>query len=140
MPVFEKRKEIRTNSSFISTLWKKLFMHFLVCWTKESLRNRENTRFRRSMMYGLLRKILHSIGKKLKAQGIIECERDLFYLTIEELLALNEGTAVSTLMKDLIQARKENYHFYKTLVLPDRSSQQGSSQRILIYILKKNQI
>lgn len=80
--------------------------------TKESLANRENLRFARTRVFGRVRKIVQTMGLRLLEQNCIDSMEDVFYLTIEELLGLIDGTAVSTNLKALIALRKEEQaHF-----------------------------
>ncbi|SCX90725.1 PEP/pyruvate-binding domain-containing protein [Butyrivibrio sp. INlla14] len=98
--------------------------------------NRESSRLNRTRIFGIVRTIFLQIGKNLADKGIIESQRDIFYLTIDEIwdlvesdsgtlseecdteknLTRNAGnTEASAGIKYLIHNRKEDYKFFEKL-------------------------
>ncbi len=63
-------------------------------------------------IYEKLRKFFELMGQKYQNLGQIEKSEDLFYLTLEEMLALEEGRAATTSWKNLIAIRQEEYQHY----------------------------
>jgi hypothetical protein len=59
-----------------------------------------------------LRKFFELMGQKYQAMGQFERADDLFFLTLEEILAFEEGRAATTNWKSLIVARREEYQGY----------------------------
>ena len=74
--------------------------------------NREISRLNRSRIYGIVRLIIDTLGKKYKEQGLIEDEFDIYYLKIDEVLELASKPSD---MKEKVKYRKEKYELYKEL-------------------------
>ena len=77
--------------------------------TRRAVRNRENTRFARTRAYGIARKMFQAIGSDLSKLDILESDRDIFYLTIEEVYGIHQGTLTTTKLKELVRLRKGEY-------------------------------
>lgn len=105
----------------------KLFVYnYITEKTRYFVRNRENLRFERTRVFGLVRKIMFNIGVRLYSCNIIEKPRDIFYLEIDEILGFIEGNATTTNLKDLIKIRKKQFNLYKTKQLPQRFNTYGA--------------
>lgn len=79
---------------------------------------RENLRYGRTRAFGIVREIFSHIGKKFHSQNIIENDRDIFYLTIEEIFSFVEGTSVTQNIKSLISLRKTEFENYRSQNIP----------------------
>jgi phosphohistidine swiveling domain-containing protein len=100
------------NLSSSKSLGRQLLIKLVAGQTQESLANRENLRFARTRVFGRVRKIVQTMGLRLREQNCIDSMEDVFYLTIEELLGFIDGTAVSSNLKALIALRREEQaHF-----------------------------
>lgn len=80
--------------------------------------SRENLRYERTRAFGIVREIFSAIGRRFHADGIIESDRDIFYLTKEELFSFIEGTSVTQDIKALIRLRKTEYENYQKQAPP----------------------
>jgi pyruvate,water dikinase len=76
------------------------------------VRNRERTRFARIRVYSLARTIFQSIGDDLAALQIIEQSRDVFWLSVEEVMGIYGATLPSVNLKAQVQLRKQEYAQY----------------------------
>lgn len=95
--------------------------------TRRAVRNRENLRFARTKVFGVARKIIRAMGACLKNLGFLRQESDVFYLTIEELIAFNEGRTVTLDLATLTEIRKKEFSsFDKTQPPPDRFLLEGA--------------
>ena len=74
--------------------------------------NREISRLNRSRIYGMVREIVRSLGKNFLATGLIDSEKDIFYLTYDEMFAMAKEPFD---VKDRIKQRKNEYRMYKCL-------------------------
>jgi pyruvate,water dikinase len=106
---------------------------FLFAWilktTRRLVRERENLRFERTRVFGRVRRIVLEMGKRLVAANRIEQARDVFYLEIDELLGLIEGTATTMLLTDLVALRKRNEEDFRNAPAPaDRFQTFGAVQ------------
>ncbi|KAF9116759.1 hypothetical protein BGX27_011073 [Mortierella sp. AM989] len=89
----------------------KIFM-WLLRNTRRVVKHRENLRFARSKVFGVMRRIFRGMGHQLVELGALETEQDVFYLTTEELLSYVDGRAVSRDLKALTRIRKSEFDGY----------------------------
>lgn len=89
---------------------------------RRHVRNRENLRFARSRLFGLLRGILNSLGAQWTQAGKLAQAADIYYLTIGEIWDFVEGTAVTQNLSALVSLRRAEYDAYRQnpSPLPDR--------------------
>lgn len=91
---------------------RRLF-RFVLKRARRGVRNRENMRFLRTRIYGLLRELLVAAGEELHHEGLIDSGDDVFYLTIDELWDFVKGTAVTTNLRALVALRQEEFAAYR---------------------------
>lgn len=80
---------------------------------RKAVRNRENTRFCRTRIYGVVRAMFFGIGRDYTLRGIINHQEDIFYLTLEELKGSLEGFNTIQNLKEVIELRKKQYAQYE---------------------------
>lgn len=85
---------------------------------REAVKNRENMRLARTRVFGIYRSMFLEIGNQLAFYGFLDDARDIFYLTIEEIYAFNDGRSVQTVMKPIVEARKAEFEEYEKEDLP----------------------
>ena len=68
----------------------------LLAWTRARVRDRENLRFERTRIFGHARRVFLAMGREMVAHGLLDDPRDVLHLTVGEVLALAEGSALST--------------------------------------------
>ena len=106
---------------------KRLVFNWVLKHTRGRVRDRENLRFERTRLFGRVRRIMVEAGRRLVAEGLLDRERDVFYLTLDEVLAYVEGTAVDTDLKSLARRRIEQFRQYKDGPPPaDRFETRGA--------------
>ena len=81
----------------------------------KGIANREISRLNRSRIYGIIRLIFTKIGDDFAKKDILEEKTDIFWLTVEEVFALVEGTSKISNVKDIVKNRKEEYEMYSCL-------------------------
>ncbi len=84
---------------------KRMIARWLVGWAKARVRDRENLRFERTRLFGRVRRIVLALGARLTEAGALDDPRDVFSLTIEELLGAVEGALVTTDLRRLVALR-----------------------------------
>lgn len=92
---------------------KKYLFSKILHLARSRVANRENLRFDRTRLFGRIRKIFVELGRRYAAAGLLEEERDIFYLDKEEALGFVEGTISCTDIKALAKARKNNFEEFK---------------------------
>lgn len=117
LEVFEKReKEIRENAESLLRQNIGGLRGLVYGWSlkhaRKAVMNRENTRFCRTRVYGIVRSMFYGIGKDYTARKIIDCKEDIFYITLQELKGSLEGTLTTQNLKTIIEERKSQYDGY----------------------------
>lgn len=77
------------------------------------VKNRENMRFARTRIYGIVRELLRSMGNRLAEAGVISDREDIFYLTLDEVWDYVKGTAVCTRLDELATLRRREFDAYR---------------------------
>ncbi len=85
---------------------------FLSRRASTGIMHREKSRLNRSRIFGLVREAVLRLGAIYSENGIIEEEKDVFYLTLEELRDLAENPAP---MKETVRSRKKQHSLYALL-------------------------
>ena len=85
---------------------RRIIAKWVVGWTKARVRDRENLRFERTRIFGYTRRVFLAIGREFTARGFVETPRDIFFLTIDEVLGAIEGYGLSPDLKSLVALRK----------------------------------
>ncbi|GJQ36116.1 MAG: phosphoenolpyruvate synthase [Anaerolineaceae bacterium] len=103
-------------------LHKRFAFQWILNNARRYVRNRENLRFARSRLFGLLRGILNSLGRQWAQAGVLPQAADVYYLTIGEIWDFVHGTAVTQDLKSIVSMRRTEFAGYKTdsVSLPDR--------------------
>lgn len=71
-----------------------------------TVRYRENLRFERTVVFGRIRRIMMEIGIRFCSRGAIDDAKDVFYLTLEEVLGFIDGTSPAYDLRALVTIRK----------------------------------
>ncbi len=97
-----------------SVPWLRKHMFGLVLRNaRKGVMNRENMRFARTRIYGVLRKLMQAMGHHLVTAGMLDAHRDIFYLTIDEVWDTVKGTAITTNLRGLAALRKTEFDAYR---------------------------
>lgn len=112
---FRADAEREAFSAIQKTLGRRALRRFRKHLTKlrAAIRNRENMRLARTRMFGLYRELFLELGKQLAFHDALDHPRDIFWLSLEELHAWNDGRAVQAKLKPLVSGRKEEYADYE---------------------------
>jgi phosphohistidine swiveling domain-containing protein len=90
----------------------------LVSWARARIVARENLRFERTRVFGRVRRIVLAMGRVLARRGAIDDARDVFHLTIDELLGFAEGNAASRELRALAAVRRAESARYAAASAP----------------------
>ncbi len=82
------------------------------------VKNRENLRFARTRIYGLLRELLRAVGEDFADAGLLDRADDVFYLTLDEVWDFTKGRAVTTNLRGLATLRREEFDAYRRMDPP----------------------
>ncbi|MEB3284142.1 MAG: PEP/pyruvate-binding domain-containing protein [Candidatus Sericytochromatia bacterium] len=92
----------------------------LLHWTRQHVRNRENMRFARTRLTGVLRRLFKAVGRDLVQVGILRRPDDVFFLSVEELTAYVDGRSITRDLGALADMRRREYAEYPAQEPPDR--------------------
>lgn len=99
--------------------FKRRVYGFVLRQTRKHVKNRENMRFARTRVYGMVRELVNAMGRRLEERGELERWRDVYYLTVEELMGFVDGTTYTTDLKGTVAVRKAEYERYRAEEEPD---------------------
>jgi phosphohistidine swiveling domain-containing protein len=96
------------------------------------VRDRENLRFERTRVFGVVRRIFVALGRHLAESGRLRAPRDVFYLTRAELFAAAEGAGPPQDLAGLVAERRARFEAYaRGPAPPDRFETRGASEGVL---------
>ena len=106
---------------------QRVLARWLLAWTRARVRDRENLRFERTRLFGRVRRIFLALGSRLAEAGLLKDRRDVFNLTVDELLGAVEGGGVTNDLKALAALRDaEQQAALKRPDPPERFSIRGA--------------
>ncbi len=121
-----KKSEMRVKKELGFNILKQGLFSIVLDQARLRVRNRENLRFERTRLFGLIREIFLGIGRSFYSEGIISDERDIFYLTKEEIFSYINGTSASSDLKKLIKMRKDELEGFESEKVADRFTTYGT--------------
>jgi len=107
--------EARVHSALAHRPIRRHVFGWVLKQTRQRVRCRENLRFERTRAFGMARRIGVEMGRRFNALGLIDKPRDIFYLTIDEMLAVVDGAAVTTDLAALVTLRRREFDLYHSL-------------------------
>jgi pyruvate,water dikinase len=104
---------------------KRLLFGFVLNNARRAIAYRENMRFARSRLYGIVRRIFQRMSELFVEQRILDETADIYYLTIDEIFGIVQGTAVTHNLRSLVQIRKAEYDQFTKHSLQERIETTG---------------
>ena len=106
---------------------RRILFGWVLGHARRRVRDRENLRLERTRLFGRVRRIFLGIGKRLEAVGVLDDERDVFHLEVDEVLAFVEGHATTVDLRALAALRKAEWKAYSDGPAPaDRFETRGA--------------
>lgn len=100
---------------------RRLAYRWVLRRAARGIRSRENQRLARTRAFALVRRMMRAVGARLAQSGIIESSDDVFYLELEEIMRLCDGTSTLRDPQPIVAARKREYDAFRSEpLLPDR--------------------
>ncbi|MBI5266095.1 MAG: hypothetical protein HY851_02570 [candidate division Zixibacteria bacterium] len=103
----------------------RLLIQIVRAKARQSVAARENMRFARTRMYGIVRGVFRRYGDLLANRKAIETPDDIAYLTIQEIFGYANATTMAIDLKTLVRGRKNEYRQFREKTLPDRFETNG---------------
>lgn len=105
---------------------RRAVFHWVLRNARERVRERENLRFERTRVFGRVRRIFVELGRRYAALGTLDDPRDVFYLTVEEVLGFTTGTTPTTNIRALAALRRDETQRWRESSPPaDRFETRG---------------
>jgi pyruvate,water dikinase len=108
----------------LGALQRALFA-FVLGQARLAIRSRENMRFARSRLFGIVRRLFRRLGELFVTAGLLVESSDVFFLTLDEALGVVEGTAVTRDLEALVAIRKAEYATFERRAPCDRVETMG---------------
>jgi pyruvate,water dikinase len=94
---------------------------------RRRVRDRENLRFERTRVFGVVRRVFLALGRHMQSRHTIARQRDVFDLTPGEIFGHYEGTSLGAHLRDVAGARRQQFERWaQGPVPPDRFETVGS--------------
>ncbi len=116
---YREQAETRVREALKNKWMHRQIFRQVLKTARERVRQRENLRFERTRVFGRVRRIFLEIGKRLVAEKVLEEPRDLFHLTVDEVLGFIEGTCVTWNLSEIVARRKAEYQAWVASPAPD---------------------
>lgn len=115
--------------------FKRLVYFWILKQARRVVGIRENLRFSRTKIFGVIRHLFRAMGQNLVDLGLLRDAQDIFYLTVDEIFSFIEGRAVTIDLEQLVDQRKKEYdHYRKTPAPPDRLLTYGAAGASVRYL------
>jgi rifampicin phosphotransferase len=102
----------RTSRALAGHPLRRLAFNWVLRNARDRVRDRENLRLERTRLFGRVRRIFVEMGRRLNAVDLLDEPRDIFYLEVDEVLALAEGRATTTDLRGLVRIRRAEFADY----------------------------
>ena len=110
----ERRARALIRSPFRRRIFNRVLRN-----ARLGVKNRENMRFARTRIFGLVRELVRALGARLVEAGALERAEDAFYLTLDEIFDFVKGTAVTARLRELVALRRAEFDQYRAEEPPD---------------------
>lgn len=120
-----EKAEQKINTALKGKPFKRALFNYILKRARSTVSARENLRYERTRAFGVVRDIFCELGNKFYAEGILEHNRDIFYLTRQEIFDYIKGTSVNFNLKDLIRLRKKQYSEFEAHATQERIKTNG---------------
>lgn len=98
---------------------RRTIFNWVLRHARARLHDRERLRLDRTRLFGRVRRIFVELGRRLHADDLLDDPRDVFYLTVEEVLAFIEGRSVSASLRELVALRRREFRQYEQAIEPE---------------------
>jgi len=126
----EREQSIRTRAETLVAAklsgWRLVAFRWVLKHARKTVKNRENLRFARTKVFGLARRILDAAGEDLCRRGVLKSARDVYFLHVDELHGLVDGSLVTQNLAALVNIRKDEHAAFLTRDPDDRFVTRGA--------------
>ena len=109
---------------------RRLLYRLLVGRLKHHLRIREHNRLLRGRAYAYLRTLFAELGQSLADHQLLDRPDDIYYLDLDEVLRLVDGTGYHDSLQPVVDNRRRAYAGYEGQSVPDRFVTVGLTDQL----------
>jgi rifampicin phosphotransferase len=117
---FAREERVEPKKCNTLNIVKRIIIAWSLGWAAKSIERREETRFRRSLIFGYARKIFLAVGQKFYQDGILDSCNDIFYLTTDEISEFIRKGEMGAVLKNMACCRKKEFEYWQPVELPRR--------------------
>lgn len=118
---------------------KSNVLRYFIKKASETVSDRENLRFDRTLGFGTVRKFLWEIGKRLEADKTLLNFEDIFYLKEQELEQLLDNKTDAQEVHQIVRARKVEFDTYKAQPTPPERVHQYDDELDIEYTIEQHE-
>jgi len=96
----------------VTRLIRRRLIEWLAAHARARVRDRELLRLDRMRLFGRVRRIVVQMGRRLHEADALDEPRDVFYLTMDELLGFVERRSVCRSLRALVAVRRQEFSAY----------------------------
>ena len=112
---------------------RKLIFRIILKYAKKHIATREYLRYERTKAFAKVRKIFRKIAYNFHNEGIIKETEAIFYLEINEIFGMIDGTSCTKDLSKVMEIRKNEIERFSKEKLPDRFKTRGLIVEKFIY-------
>ena len=101
------KNSVNHNKLKSLNLFRRIFLKWLLKWADNSIKRREESRFKRTLIFGLIREIFINIGIRFEKEQIINNKRDIYFLRIDEIFDIINGNKKIDTLRCVTRRKKE---------------------------------
>lgn len=117
---FARKERIELKKCNTPNIVKRIIVARSLGWAIKSIERREETRFRRALIFGFARKIFLAVGQKFYQDGILDSCNDIFYLTTDEISEFIRKSEMGAVLKNMACCRRKEFEYWQSVELPRR--------------------
>lgn len=112
------KAEKRLNKALRFRPIRRFILNKLLNRVRTLIRNRENSRYNRSELFGFSKNIFRGIGEQFAAKKILESPTDIMHLSMDDIFGYIDGTGVTENLQALADIRKKECDDNKKVETP----------------------
>lgn len=117
-PQLRAKAEARVAAALAGKPLRRSSFAWVLRNARRHVRDRENLRFERTRVFGRARQIFRELGLRFYANGLLDDPADVFYLEVDEVCGVVEGTATCADLRGLAALRRAEWARYAALPAP----------------------
>lgn len=102
------------------------YLLLITGWLRGLIRNRENSRYCRSELFGFSKNIFNALGHYFVKEGILRSADDVYHLAKDEVFGYIDGTGYTEDLQSLADIRRKEFTANKECQTPEQITTMGA--------------